>query len=318
LRAESGGESRGTNSNLNYFNGVFQTTGSSPGLVGAVTVTISYLPDNAQQPDAVFGVPDTAPDWTTVTYTQVSNASNSASPGALTNTSTGLTANFLLYTSTATDTVDASASADTQDSNVLEIDLLQMYAALGLDPKYYYSIYIGCNPVQPPNGANNNYPGIVIKDADDLTGATAAFAGTPPGPFTNGLSIVSTQRMYITGGGNAIQQPGLTASGFNTVPWPHPPDPNNPYPSTSIYAPDLRYGMSDLVPTIAVKGQVSVSQATANSATAINPLSFSTGANAQISGAGNSFSLNAVSTPRSVPPITRLNLLFTIEKERTN
>jgi hypothetical protein len=163
----------GTNSNLNYFNGVFQTTGSSPGLVGAITVTISYLPDNAQQPDAVFGVPDTAPGWTTVTYTQVSNASNSASPGALTNTSTGLTANFLLYTSTATDTVDASASADTQDSNVLEIDLLQMYAALGLDPKYYYSIYIGCNPVQPPNGANNNYPGIVIKDADDLTGATA-------------------------------------------------------------------------------------------------------------------------------------------------
>jgi hypothetical protein len=202
----------GTNSNLNYFSGVFQTTGSSPGLVGAITVTISYLPDNAQQPDAVFGVPDNAPGWTTVTHTQVSNASNSASRGALTNTSTGLTANFLLYTSTATDTVDASASADTQDSNVLEIDLLQMYAALGLDPKYYYSIYIGCNPVQAPNGANNNYPGIVIKDADDLTGTTAAFAGTPPGPFINGLSIVSTQRIYVTGGANAIQQSAVQRS----------------------------------------------------------------------------------------------------------
>jgi hypothetical protein len=286
-----------TNSILNYQNGGVNLA------AGAITVQIRYLPDTQQLPDAVFGVSDADPGWTTVTYTQVNNATN----GMLINVGTGATSNFLLYTSTAT---------GVQDCNVLEIDLLQMYATLGLNPKYYYSIYIGCNPSQTPNGGNTNYPNIVIKDADDLTGASAQFVGAPPGPFNNGLSIVSTQRIYLTGG--AIQQIGLTASGFNTVPWTNPPDPSNPYPATSIYAPDVRYGITNLMPTIAVTGQISVSQATAGSPTAINPLSFSTGANNTISGAGNSYSLNAISNPRSLPPISRLNLLFTVEKERTN
>ena len=107
------------------------------------------------------------------------------------------------------------------------------------------------------------------------------------------------------------------------MPWPNPPDPSNPYPATSIYAPDVRYGMSSATPTIAVKGQISVSQATAGSATAVNPLSFSSGANNTISGAGNSYNLSPLTKvtsnyPRTFPPITRLNLLITVEKERTN
>jgi hypothetical protein len=293
----------GTNSTLNYQNGTPDTLDPT---AGAITVQIRYLPDAAQLPDAVFGVSDAAPGWTPVTYAQVSNATNSGSPGALTNQANGTNANFLLYTSTAT---------GGQDCNVLEIDLLQMYATLGLNPAQCYSIYIGCDPAQTPNGGNNNYPNIVVKDADDLTGTTHQI-GNPSPAFTNGLSIVSTQRIYLVGGGS--QQTGLTASGFNTVPWPTPTDPSNPYPATSIYAPDVRYGMTNLTPTIAVKGQISVSQATAGSTTAVNPLSFSTGANNTISGAGNSYSLNAISNPRSVPPISRLNLLFTVEKERTN
>jgi hypothetical protein len=48
-----------------------------------------------------------------------------------------------------------------------------------------------------------------------------------PAPFTNGLSIVSTQRIYFVGGG--ILQNGLTGSGFNTVPWATPVDASNPY-----------------------------------------------------------------------------------------
>src|SRR4029077_4053892 len=230
--------------------------------------------------------------------------------GALTNQKDGTTATFFLYTSTAT---------GAQDCNVLEIDLLRMYTSLGLNAAQCYSIYIGCkdsnNVWQPPNGTDPNYPNIVIKDADDLTGTTQQ-VGNPSPAFTNGLSIVSTQRIYLVGGGS--QQTGLNASGFNTVQWPNPPDPSNPYPATSIYAPDVRYGMTNLTPTIAVTGQISVSQATAGSTTAVNPLSFSSGANNTIRGAGNSYSLNAVSNPRSVPPITRLNLLFTLEKERTN
>jgi hypothetical protein len=188
---------------------------------------------------------------------------------------------------------------------------------LGLNPAQCYSIYIGCNPSQTPNGGNSSYPNIVIKDADDLTGSTAQLgAAQTPGPFTNGLSIVTTQRIYLVGGG--VLQNGLTGSGFNTVPWPTPTDPNNPYPAGSIYAPDIRYGMSSAVPQIAVGGQISVSQATSGSSTAINPLSFSSGANNPITGSGNSYKLNAISNPRLVPPITRLNLLFTVEKERTN
>jgi hypothetical protein len=295
----------GTNSILNY------QTAAVQGNAGAITVQIRYLPDTAQLPDAVFGIADNAPGWNTVTYAQVTNATiinNSPSNGYLTNQADGITpSNFLLYTSTAT---------GVQDCNVLEIDLLQMYSTLGLNPAQCYSIYIGCNPSQAPNAGNANFPNIVLKDADDLTGSTAQLGLATPGPFTNGLSIVTTQRIYLVGGG--ILQGALTASGFNTVPWPTPPDPSNPYPATSIYAPDVRYGMSNVTPTIAVKGQISVSQATAGSTTAVNPLSFSNGANNTISGAGNSYSLNAISNPRSVPPISRLNLLFTVEKERTN
>jgi hypothetical protein len=297
----------GTNSTPNYQNGLVSPT------AGAISVQIRYLPDTAQLPDAVFGVSDSAPGWQQVTYSQASNSdvlvngpnAGGASSGALTDPVSQTTANFFLYTSTAT---------GTQDCNVLEIDLLQMYVSLGLNPAQCYSIYIGCNPSQTPNGGDANYPNIVIKDADDLTGTTHQ-AGNPSPAFTNGLSIVSTQRIYLVGGAN--QQTGLNASGFNTVPWPTPPDPSNPYPATSIYAPDVRYGMTNLMPTIAVNGQITVSQATAGG-TPVNPLSFSNGANNTISGAGNSYTLNAVSNPRSVPPITRLNLLFTVEKERTN
>ncbi|PWT87140.1 MAG: hypothetical protein C5B58_00180 [Acidobacteria bacterium] len=321
----------GTNNTLNYQNGQVQAA------AGAITVQIRYLPDTAQQPDAVFGIPDNAAGWNQATYYEVTNAttlpsSTAASNGTLSIQASGTTAanmpsiaNFFLYTSTAT-------GVPNQDTNVLEIDLLQLYnalaASLNIRPDVFaaecYSIYIGCNPSQTPGGGNNNYPNIVIKDADDLTGTTqqAQQVSNPAPTFTNGLSIVSTQRIYIVGG--ASQQNGITNSGFNTVPWPNPPDPNNPYPTTSMYAPDVRYGMTNVVPTIAITGQVSVSQATTGSTTAVNPLSFSTGANTAITGSGNSYKLNAISMPSglngiaTMPPITRLYLLFTVEKERTN
>jgi len=297
----------GTNSTLNYQNGTPNTLDPT---AGAITVQIRYLPDTAQLPDAVFGVSDAA-FGPPLVYAQVSNANNSGSPGALTNQANGTPVNFLLYTSTAT---------GSSDTNVLEIDLLQMYRTLGLTdpnltPASCYSIYIQCPASQNPNNPNPQNLGIVIKDADDLTGS-ALLGNTSPGPFTNGLSILSTQRIYLAGG--AIQQTGLPGSGFNTVPWPNPPDPNNPpYPATSIYAPDVRYGITNLMPTINVIGQVTVSQATPGG-TPVYPLSFSTGAGNTITGTGNSYKLNAVSKPRSLPPINRLSLLFTVEKERTN
>jgi hypothetical protein len=305
----------GTNSNPNYSSGTVATS------AGAITVKVSYLPDTAQQPDAVFGVSDTAPGWTQKIYSQVNN--NGTTPGALVSNDPkdppGTLANFFFYTSTAT---------GAQDCNVLEIDLLQMYVSLGLKPAECYSIYIGCSPSQAPNGGNANYPNIVIKDADDLTG-TKLQAGNPSPAFTSGLSIVSTQRIYLVGGAN--QQTAKDSSGFNTVPWPNSPDPNNPlYPATSIYAPDVRYGITDLMPTITVTGQITVSQPTPGGTpgTPVYPLSFANGRGSPINEAGNKYKLTAISTPRasipgtgvvaSMPPISRLNLLFTVERERTN
>jgi hypothetical protein len=156
-----------------------------------------------------------------------------------------------------------------------------MYSTLGLNPAQCYSIYIGCStPYQ--NMGNSNYPNIVIKDADDLTGSTAQLGSQTPAKSANGLSIVSTQRIYFVAGG--VLQNGLSGSGFNTAPWAAPTDPNNPYPASSVYAPDVRYRMSSAAPQIAVTGQISVSQATSGSSTAINPLSFSSGQTMQSPG----------------------------------
>ena len=87
---------------------------------------------------------------------------------------------------------------------------------------------------------------------------------------------------------------------------------------TSLYAMDLRYGIDGVPAQLNLTGQVSISQVTQNSSTAVNPLNFVNGANVAITGAGNTYQLNAITNPKGLPPITRLNLLFTIDKERTN
>jgi hypothetical protein len=279
-----------TNNNLNYSGGVINTTGITPA-PGAITVTVRYLPDTSGQPDAIFGVSDSAPGWTSLTYQQTSNASGG---GHLVRIDDGSNSpsTFLLYTSTSTGVAGL-------DRNILEIDLQNMFSALGLaQPQYYYSIYIGAPAAQ--NANNNTYAqdivfanvGVAITDCDDLGG------------YSNGLSIVSPQPIYLTGNFNngGSGTPGTT--GIKVA--------------TSVYAPDLRYGIDGLPAQIALAGQISISQATQGSAAAVNPLAFANGANVPIVGTGNTFKLNAITNPRQVPPITRLNLLFTVEKERPN
>jgi hypothetical protein len=262
---------------FNYSGGQINTTGNT----GAITVTVNYLPDTAGLPDAVFGVPD-APLWTTKVYQQANNlggTGNLGSNGILQIMQNGIpvNSNFLIYTSTNTGNPSI-------DANILEIDLLKMFSILGLNPCQCYSIYIGCPPSQNPN---NNAPlnlGVVIMDAADLSA------------FTNGLSIVTPQRLYLTGNFN---------TGGIVVP-------------TSLYAADLRYGIDGVPAQLNLTGQVSISQVTQNSSTAVNPLNFVNGANVAITGAGNTYQLNAITNPKGLPPITRMNLLFTIDKERTN
>src|SRR3984893_5552683 len=263
---------------FNYSNGQINTTGNT----GAITATVSYLPDTSGLPDAVFGVPDGTSGWTTKTYVQTNNlggTGNLGSNGILQIMQNGNPVNsgFLIYTSTST-------GKSAIDSNILEIDLLKLYSTLGLNPSQCYSIYVGCAPSQNPNNLGPQNLGVAIMDAGDLSA------------FTNGFSIVTPPRLYITGSFN---------NGVTVVP-------------TSLYAPDLRYGIDALPAQLNLTGQISISQVTQNSSTAVNPLSFVNGANSVITGAGNTYTLKAITNPKGLPPITRLNLLFTIDKERTN
>jgi hypothetical protein len=260
---------------FNYSGGQINTSGNT----GAITVTISYLPDTAGLADAVFGVADSA-FGTPKVYQQTNNlggTGNLGSNGVLQTIQNGIAvnSNFLTYTSTNT-------GNPATDANILEIDLLNLISTLGLIPSQAYSIYIGCAPSQNPNNLAPQNLGIAITDAANLSA------------FTNGLSIVTTQRLYLVG------------------------DFNNTGVPTSLYAKDLRYGIDGLPAQLNLTGQVSISQVAQNSSTAVNPLSFVNGANALITGAGNTYKLNAITSPNGIPPITRLNLLFTIDEERTN
>ena len=58
--------------------------------------------------------------------------------------------------------------------------------ALGSPPSQLYSIYVGSNPTtEPLSPATTSDPGIAITGANDLSA------------FTNGLSIVSNQTLYL-------------------------------------------------------------------------------------------------------------------------
>jgi hypothetical protein len=116
--------------------------------------------------------------------------------------------------------------------------------------------------------------------------------------FTNGLSIVSNQTLYIM---DYFNQGG-------TVP-------------TSLYAPQLRYGLSGNILNVALTGQISVDPASSGTpgptpTPAVNPTSFTTATGTQFT--PNSATLGEIIDPLLIPPITRMSLLFTIEKERTN
>jgi hypothetical protein len=196
------------------------------------------------------------------------------------------TQTFMTYTSTGT-------GIAAQDCNILQIDIGKLLTQLACPASQVYSIYIGYNPTVPPDVGTSSKPpalGIAITGCGDLSA------------FTNGLSIVSKHRLYLIGD-------------FNYVP---PPSTYVPISKTSIYAPDVRYGISGVAPQLAITGRVSVGLVTPGTTAVVNPLSFSNGANAPISPANNTFILSEATTPSMIPPITRLNLLFTIEKERTN
>jgi hypothetical protein len=169
------------------------------------------------------------------------------------------------------------------DRNLLVIDVLKMVNALG-NPAQLYSIYIGSNPTtEPVTPSTSSDPGIAITDTSDLSS------------FTSGLSIVTNQTLYLL-------------DSFNQV---------APTPPTSLYAPQVRYGMSGAIANVHLTGQLSV-DATSSATPTVNPLGLTNASGTPIPATSVSANFNEITDPTKIPPIPRVSLMFTIEKERTN
>ena len=304
----------GTDSNLIYnsLTGVTNTT-----TAGAITVKIYCSPDTTTLPDQIMGFSDPttptvvwqqnsaswpplntpAAPWNsaTTTYTGTAPASVVTYLGGtwvavapVTGTEPGVTSGqwvqvppYLTYTSTA-------STPTIPGQNILVIDVGKMVATLGagtlvqMAPQLY-SIYIGSNPsTEPASPPTSNDPGVAITNTHDLSA------------FTSGLSLVSNQTLYLL-------------DTFNQV---------TPKVPTSLYAPQIRYGTSLTNPHINLQGQVTA--VATPGPTPLNPLSFSNYNGTSSGLTPTSAALIEITDPTQIPPITALNLLFTIEKERTH
>jgi hypothetical protein len=238
---------------------------TAPNMAG-ISVKVIVLADSSGRPDQIMGLLDGA--GTTTTYSQA----------------LGNWPPWMIYTSTGTGT--------SQDRNILIFNVAPMITALGL-PTQLYSIYVGSSPTLEPAGpATQTDPGVGIIGASDLSA------------FSNGLSIVSNQTLYLL---DAFNQFPVPATGVK--------------PATSIFAPDIRYGISGVNPTVKLTGQIST-DALSTTSSAGNPLSFADADLTAIStnATNDTVTLTEITDPTTLqmPPITRLTLLFTVEKEHTN
>jgi hypothetical protein len=273
----------GTNSTLIYNpNGSPQMTSlATVPTPGAISVNVIVLPDSTNQPDQILGFLDSA--GTATAYSQNSYADPAGNLPA-----------WMNYTSTG-------STGTTPGRNILIINVGSMVTtlatALGSTPTVLspqlYSLYVGSNPTSEPlTPATTSDPGVAITGASDLH------------LFTSGLSIISNQTLYLL---DAFNQ---SATQY----------------ATSIFAPDVRYGISGVTPaSTTIIGQVSVDQASPliqalPTPTPGSPLQFLDASGNKISTSTNTFTLSEISNPlpTQMPPITRLTLLFTIERERTN
>jgi hypothetical protein len=273
----------GTNSTLIY-NPNTSPQMSAVANAGAISVNVIVLPDSTSKPDQILGFLDgAAPPPTTYSQASYSDPAGTLPP-------------WMTYTSTG-----YAISGPIPGRNILIINVGLMVTtlatALGSTPTLLspqlYSLYVGSNPTSEPlTPATTSDPGVAITGASDLH------------LFTSGLSIISNQTLYLL-------------DAFNQ---------SAPQYATSIFAPDVRYGISGVTPaSTTVVGQISVDQASpltqvSTSPTPGSPLQFLDADGNKISTSTNTFTLSEVSnpSPTQMPPITRLTLLFTIERDRTN
>jgi hypothetical protein len=260
----------------------------SPPANGNITITIyAQTSTFVGSPDAIMGVQDPtitsgvpSAGWTVQTFTTNFPAT----------TPTNIDSNGALQLTT-TATGDPSG-----EMNLIQIDLSKLPTLVGLSQANMYAVYVGYQPTQPL-GSDSTDSGLAVG----LTGCKDLHL------YTRGLSIVTKQRLYFQGD-------------FNQVALTTPPDanPDDQYPPTSIYAKEVRYSVTQSVPSINFQGRLDIDQLSTSTATQINPLAATSGNSTQISFTQRQFNLYQIKNPLMVPPITRMNLLFTIEKEYTN
>jgi hypothetical protein len=258
---------------------------------GAITVKIIFLLDTLNSPDQILGFPD--------------SAAQPAPPVGRANTvdsTSNLSAYGMSYTTTVTG--DPNIPPYIQGHNVLVIDVKSMVLALGkltlgngttlekVAPQLY-SIYIGSDPT------TTTPPDVAITGTNDLSA------------FTSGLSIVTSRTLYLFDSFNQGEKDNTgTLIPGSVVP-------------TSLYAPQVRYGGFSAIS--ATNPQVNlIGSQVAVVATPGSPLRF-TNVNGDQIGLNNTTARltqmppsTTSGGPLGIPPITALNLLFTIEKERTN
>jgi hypothetical protein len=275
-----------TSSTLIY-NSLTGVTNPSP--AGVITVDVYTLSDTASpaQPDQILGFQDSAATHTTYAQGYSGDTTGNGNPSQIWPTGPS----WMTYTSTGTGTGPAPTGSD---RNLLVIDVLKMVQTLGggtlaqVAPQLY-SIYIGSNPTTEPAAPyTSSDPGIAITDTSDLS------------LFTSGLSIVTNQTLYLL---DWFNQVNMTTTAI--------------LPPTSIYAPQVRYGMSGAIANVALTGQLSV-DATSSGTPAVNPLSLTNASGTPIPATSVSANFTEITDPTKIPPITRMTLMFTIEKERAN
>lgn len=178
-----------------------------------------------------------------------------------------------------------ATTTGTGDRNVLVLNIPAIAAYFG-SPSSIYSMYVGYQPTVAPDPDNPQDLGVTLSGTNDLTS------------FPYGLSIVTKHRLYVK-------------EWFNQVKYATPYTAQDPYPATSLFAPEIRFGINPQTSKINLAGRLDIA-AGANGSS--NPLDLTLGDGTNATWAERTFQLNDIKAIKSMPPITRLNWLFTIDE----
>jgi hypothetical protein len=292
------------------------TTGSASWEAASVSASNAagraFLTSGISDTDAFYCAPGATPtawDWYSKPYTKckvrINILSYSSTSGAISvqvsvaNAITPAQSDlpYLLVTPTFTSSTysrvsvtDTTGSFSTQtfmtmqlgtaDRPLLVVDpisLLGVKGITGANISNYNTWYAGYNITALPPTPSTTEIGVSLANTNDLTA------------FSSGFSLVSRQVLFLLQNFNA------------TV----------PYVCTSLFAPDIRFAASAGIKNV-ITGGMTVGRSESTTALT-DPYAFKD-ANGNPLSTSPQVNLSTLSNPQLLPPITRLNWLFTIEK----